>query len=107
MQKKLQRGKIFTMECYRDLFEGKIPMKAHVHRADDIFTAIRIADEFGNKQRHSAHRSHDHQRLRAAEAQQEIRRLAADAGQTLELLDELFQGCGVILHLRSPGSCRR
>ncbi len=39
--------KTFTMECYRDLFEGKIPMKAHVHRADDIFTAIRIAEEFG------------------------------------------------------------
>ncbi len=39
--------KTFTMECYRDLFEGKIPMKAHVHRADDIFTAIRIANEFG------------------------------------------------------------
>jgi len=39
--------KTFAMECYRDLFEGKIPMKAHVHRADDIFTAIRIADEFG------------------------------------------------------------
>ncbi len=39
--------KTFTMECYRELFEGKIPMKAHVHRADDIFTAIRIADEFG------------------------------------------------------------
>lgn len=38
--------KTFTMECYRDLFEGKIPMKAHVHRADDIFTAIRIAKEF-------------------------------------------------------------
>ena len=37
----------FTIECYRDLFEGKIPMKAHVHRADDIFTAIRIAKEFG------------------------------------------------------------
>lgn len=37
----------FCMECYRDLFEGKIPLKAHVHRADDIFTAIRIADEFG------------------------------------------------------------
>jgi imidazolonepropionase-like amidohydrolase len=35
------------MECYRDLFEGKIPLKAHAHRADDIFTAIRIADEFG------------------------------------------------------------
>ncbi len=39
--------KTFTMECYRELFEGKIPLKAHVHRADDIFTAIRIADEFG------------------------------------------------------------
>ncbi len=39
--------KSFTMECYRELFEGKIPLKAHVHRADDIFTAIRIADEFG------------------------------------------------------------
>ena len=39
--------KDFTLECYRDLFEGKIPLKAHVHRADDIFTAIRIAREFG------------------------------------------------------------
>ncbi len=37
----------FEMECYRDLFEGKIPLKAHVHRTDDIFTAIRIAKEFG------------------------------------------------------------
>ncbi len=37
----------FGMECYRDVFEGKIPLKAHVHRADDIFTAIRIAEEFG------------------------------------------------------------
>lgn len=37
----------FSMECYRPLFEGKIPLKAHVHRADDIFTAIRIAREFG------------------------------------------------------------
>ena len=36
----------FKKECYRDLFEGKIPIKAHVHRADDIFTAIRIAKEF-------------------------------------------------------------
>lgn len=39
--------KKFGMECYHDLFEGKIPIKAHVHRADDIFTAIRIAEEFG------------------------------------------------------------
>lgn len=37
----------FGMECYRELFEGKIPLKAHVHRADDIQTAIRIAKEFG------------------------------------------------------------
>ncbi len=40
-------SKTFGIECYRELFEGKIPLKAHVHRADDIFTAIRIADEFG------------------------------------------------------------
>lgn len=40
------QAKDFSLECYRDLFEGKIPLKAHVHRADDIFTAIRIAREF-------------------------------------------------------------
>ena len=34
------------MECYRELFEKKIPLKAHVHRTDDILTAIRIAREF-------------------------------------------------------------
>ncbi len=39
--------KDFCTECYRELFEGKIPLKAHVHRADDILTAIRIAKEFG------------------------------------------------------------
>ena len=39
--------KDFLLECYRGLFEGKIPLKAHVHRADDILTAIRIAKEFG------------------------------------------------------------
>lgn len=37
----------FHWESYRPVFEGKIPLKAHVHRADDIFTAIRIAREFG------------------------------------------------------------
>jgi len=37
----------FRLECYRELFAGKIPLKAHVHRTDDIFTAIRIAKEFG------------------------------------------------------------
>ncbi len=37
----------FSLECYRELFEGKIPLKAHVHRTDDILTAIRISKEFG------------------------------------------------------------
>ena len=41
--------KDFLLESYRDLFDGKIPLKAHVHRADDILTAIRIAKEFGVK----------------------------------------------------------
>lgn len=36
----------FGMECYRELFERRIPLKGHVHRADDIFTAMRIAREF-------------------------------------------------------------
>ena len=34
------------MESYRELFAKKIPLKAHVHRTDDIITAIRIAKEF-------------------------------------------------------------
>lgn len=38
--------KNFRLECYRELFAKKIPLKAHVHRTDDIFTAIRIAKEF-------------------------------------------------------------
>lgn len=33
-------------EAYRQVFDRKIPIKAHVHRADDILTAIRIAKEF-------------------------------------------------------------
>lgn len=37
----------FCYECWIPVFEGKIPLKAHVHRADDIQTAIRIAKEFG------------------------------------------------------------
>ena len=39
-------GENFSIECYRDVFDRKIPLKAHVHRADDILTAIRIAKEF-------------------------------------------------------------
>ncbi len=35
------------LEAMLPVIEGKIPLKAHAHRADDIFTAIRIAKEFG------------------------------------------------------------
>ncbi len=37
----------FRLEPWIPVFEKKIPLKAHVHRADDIPTAIRIAEEFG------------------------------------------------------------
>lgn len=37
----------FSMECWLPVFRGEIPLKAHVHRADDIFTAVRIAKEYG------------------------------------------------------------
>lgn len=37
------------MESLIPVMEGKIPLKAHAHRADDIFTAIRIAKEFNLK----------------------------------------------------------
>lgn len=37
----------FRYEPWLPVLEGKIPLKAHVHRVDDIFTAIRIAREFG------------------------------------------------------------
>lgn len=38
--------KDFNMECWMPVIEKKIPLKAHVHRTDDILTAIRIAKEF-------------------------------------------------------------
>lgn len=38
--------KDFTKECWIPVLRGEIPLKAHVHRVDDIFTAIRIAEEF-------------------------------------------------------------
>lgn len=37
----------FTMEPWLPVLNGEIPLKAHAHRVDDIFTAIRIAEEFG------------------------------------------------------------
>ncbi len=39
----------FRKECWIPVFDKKIPLKAHVHRADDILTAIRIAKQFGLK----------------------------------------------------------
>lgn len=36
----------YRMECWGPVLDKKIPLKAHVHRADDILTAIRIAKEF-------------------------------------------------------------
>lgn len=36
----------FTLECWLPVLRGEIPLKAHVHRVDDIFTAVRIAKEF-------------------------------------------------------------
>lgn len=39
--------KDFRYDCWMPVLEGRIPLKAHVHRVDDIFTAIRIAKEFG------------------------------------------------------------
>lgn len=49
---KKKQGKIlsseedFRMECWIPVLNREIPLKAHVHRADDILTAIRIAKEF-------------------------------------------------------------
>lgn len=36
----------FRLEPWIPVFNKKIPLKAHVHRTDDILTAIRIAKEF-------------------------------------------------------------
>ena len=37
------------LEAMLPVINGEMPLKAHVHRADDIFTAIRIAKEFNLK----------------------------------------------------------
>lgn len=52
-REKKERGQIppgeesFRMESWLPVLSGEIPLKAHVHRADDILTAIRIAREYG------------------------------------------------------------
>ena len=35
------------LEALLPVLRGEIPLKAHAHEADDIFTAIRVAEEFG------------------------------------------------------------
>nr|WP_122012098.1 amidohydrolase [Maliibacterium massiliense] len=37
----------FRLEPWLPVLRGEMPLKAHVHRADDILTAVRIAKEFG------------------------------------------------------------
>lgn len=37
------------LEALIPVIKGELPLKAHAHRADDIFTAIRIAREYGLK----------------------------------------------------------
>ncbi|WP_353892722.1 amidohydrolase [Proteinivorax hydrogeniformans] len=39
-------AKDLKLENLSMVFEGKMPLKVHAHRADDIATALRIADEF-------------------------------------------------------------
>lgn len=48
--KKFKEGKVernLRLEALQLALEGQIPVRAHAHAADDIMTAIRIADEFG------------------------------------------------------------
>ncbi len=39
----------FKLEALLPVLHGEVPLKAHAHQANDIFTAIRIAREFGVK----------------------------------------------------------
>lgn len=39
----------FKLEALLPVIRGEMPLKAHAHQANDIFTAIRIAREFGVK----------------------------------------------------------
>ncbi len=42
-----QPDRDLKLEALGWVLEGKVPMKIHAHRADDILTAVRIAREFG------------------------------------------------------------
>jgi imidazolonepropionase-like amidohydrolase len=49
-EKDLEDGEVtqrdLGMEALMEVLEGQIPLRAHAHRADDMLTAIRIAEEF-------------------------------------------------------------
>lgn len=45
-REKNREEKDFRYECWLPVLRGELPLKAHVHRADDILTAVRIAKEF-------------------------------------------------------------
>jgi imidazolonepropionase-like amidohydrolase len=47
--KEKNSGFDMKLESLVPVVKGELNMKAHAHRADDIFTAIRIAKEFGLK----------------------------------------------------------
>ncbi len=44
--KKGIRDRIVTYEALIPLLDGRVPMRAHAHRLEDIMAAVRIADEF-------------------------------------------------------------
>lgn len=41
--------RVMKLEAVIPVLKGEIPLRAHAHRADDIVTAIRVAEEFGIK----------------------------------------------------------
>lgn len=45
--KREPRERSLRMEALVRVLQKEVPLRVHVHRADDIMTAIRIADEFG------------------------------------------------------------
>ena len=49
-EKAIKKGESFEadyrVEPWLPVLDKKIPLKAHVHRADDILTAVRIAKEY-------------------------------------------------------------
>ncbi|MDS1029207.1 amidohydrolase [Bacillota bacterium LX-D] len=47
LKKGVNADRNLKLEALGLVLEGKIPIRAHAHRADDILTAIRIAEEFG------------------------------------------------------------